>query len=142
VYVLGRKRGTDVFRALSRAHPDDETWPGLLILRTEGRVFFANAQRIGDQMWPLVRQARPSVVLIDCSAVFDIEYTALKMLTEAEARLRAEGVTLWLAALNPQVLAVVQHSKLGELLGRERLLFNLQVAVEKYRQSAPTPAAR
>jgi SulP family sulfate permease len=137
VYALGRKRGTDVFRALSRDHLDDETWPGLLILRTEGRVFFANAQRIGDQMWPLVTQAKPSVVLVDCSAVVDIEYTALKMLTEAEAKLRADGIALWLAALNPAALAMVQHSKLGELLGRERLFFNLQVAVEKYRQTGP-----
>jgi len=44
VRVLGRKRGTDVFRPLSGEHPDDETWPGLLILRPEGRIFFANAQ--------------------------------------------------------------------------------------------------
>ncbi|HYA39217.1 MAG TPA: SulP family inorganic anion transporter [Candidatus Methylomirabilis sp.] len=141
VYMLGRKRGTNVFRALSREHPDDETWPGLLMLRTEGRVFFANAQRIGDQMWPLVKQAQPSVVLIDCSAVFDIEYTALKMLTEAEAKLRADGIELWLAALNPEVLDMVRHSKLGELLGHQRLFFNLQVAVENYRQTGPGPAA-
>jgi MFS superfamily sulfate permease-like transporter len=112
----------------------------LLILRTEGRVFFANAQRIGEQMWPLVKQAQPSVVLIDCSAVFDIEYTALKMLTEAEAKLRADGITLWLAALNPAVLAVVRHSKLGEVLGRDRLFFNLSLAVEKYRQTGPGPS--
>jgi len=50
VYALGRKRGTHVFRPLSEEHPDDETWPGLLILRAEGRIFFANAQRIGDKM--------------------------------------------------------------------------------------------
>jgi MFS superfamily sulfate permease-like transporter len=136
--VLGRKRGTNVFRARSPEHPDDETWPGLLILRTEGRAFFANAQRIGDKMWPLVREARPAVVLIDCSALFDIEYTALKMLTEAEAKLRAEGIELWLAALNPEVLAVVRQSRLGEVLGRERLFFNLQVAVEKCQQARPT----
>ena len=142
VYALGRKRGTDVFRPLSREHPDDETWPGLLILRTEGRVFFANAQRIGEQMWPLVKQTQPSVVLIDCSAVFDIEYTALKMLIEAEAKLRSEGILLWMAALNPEALAVVRHSKLGETLGRERLFFNLQAAVEHYRQTAPGQAAR
>jgi high affinity sulfate transporter 1 len=142
VYTLARKRGTDVFRAISAAHPDDETWPGLLILRTEGRVFFANAERIGDQMWPLVKQAQPSVVLIDCSAVTDIEYTALKMLTEAEAKLRADGIALWLAALNPEALAVVTHSKLGNTLGRERLFFNLQMAVEKYRQSGPPPVVR
>jgi MFS superfamily sulfate permease-like transporter len=137
VYALGRKRGTDVFRPVSAAHPDDETWPGLLILRTEGRVFFANAQHIGDRMWPLVREARPAVVLIDCSAVVDIEYTALKMLTEAEARLRAEGIALWLAALNPEALAMVKRSKLGLALGQERLFFNLQVAVEAYQRSGP-----
>ena len=135
VYVLGRKRGTDVYRALSQEHPDDETWPGLLILRAEGQIFFANAQRVGDKMWALIEQTKPSVVLIDCSAVIDIEYTALKMLAEAEEKLRADGAMLWLAALNPDVLVVVNRSKIGETLGRERMFFNLQAAVEKYEES-------
>jgi MFS superfamily sulfate permease-like transporter len=132
VYALGRKRGTAVFRPVFDEHPDDETWPGLLIVRIEGRMFFANAQRVGDKIWPLFEQAKPSVVLFDCSAVIDIEYTALKMLTEAEERLRQDGVSLWLAALNPEVLAVVKRSKLGEALGPDRLFFNVQTAVEHY----------
>ena len=44
VYILGRKRGTNVFRPRSKENPDDEEFPGLLILRVEGRVFFANAE--------------------------------------------------------------------------------------------------
>jgi len=140
VYALGRKRGTDVFRPLSEEHPEDKTWPGLLILRTEGRIFFANAQRIGDKMWLLVDQTKPSVVLIDFSAVFDIEYTVLKMLAEAEERLRSDGITLWLAALNPDVLAVVKRSRIGKVLGRERMFFNLQMAVEKYEQASKVDA--
>ncbi len=140
VYVLGRKRGTDVFRALSEEHPDDETWPGLLILRTEGRIFFANAQRIGDKMWPLIEQAKPSVIVLDFSAVFDIEYTALKMLAEAEESLRRDSIMLWLAALNPDVLTVVKRSRLGETLGRERMFFNLQMAVKKYEQTSKAAA--
>jgi SulP family sulfate permease len=135
VYALGRKRGTNVFRARSSEHPDDETWPGLLILRTEGRAFFANAQQIGDKMWPLLEQEKPSVVLIDCSSLIDIEYTALKMLTEAEEKLRADGIMLWLAALNPAVLEVVKNSRLGEVLGRQRMFFNVQTAVERYQQN-------
>jgi SulP family sulfate permease len=134
VYALGRKRGTGVFRARSEEHPDDETWPGLLILRTEGRAFFANAQQIGDKMWPLLEQEKPSVVVIDCSALIDIEYTALKMLTEAEEKLRADGIELWLAALNPAVLEVVKNSRLGEVLGNKRMFFNVQTAVERYQQ--------
>jgi high affinity sulfate transporter 1 len=133
VYVLGRKRGTNVFRALSQEHADDETFPGLLIVRTEGRLFFANAERVGDQIRPLVEQAKASVVLMDFSAVFDLEYTALKMLIEAEERARRDGIELWLAALNPEVLAVVNKSRLGQVLGRERMFFNLETAVEKYR---------
>lgn len=135
VYALGRKRGTSVFRALSSEHPDDETWPGLLIIRTEGRAFFANAQQIGDKMWPLLEQAKPLVVVIDCSALIDIEYTALKMLTEAEEKLRADGIMLWLVALNPTVLEVVKHSRLGEVLGEQRMFFNVQTAVERYQQN-------
>jgi high affinity sulfate transporter 1 len=142
VYVVGRKRGTDVFRPLSDEHPDDETFPGLLMLRVEGRVYFGNAQRIGDKMLPLIDQARPKVVVIDCSALIDLEYTALKMLTEAEERLRREGLTLWMAALNPEVRRVVEQSPLGETLGRERMLFNLQSAVERYEQLASTGFGR
>jgi sulfate permease, SulP family len=132
VYVLRRKRGTDVFRALSPEHPDDETFPGLLILRTEGRVYFGNAQNIGDRLWPLVREARPRVLLLDCSGIPDFEYTAFKMLDQAETKLREEGVTLWLAALSPEALRLVQASPLGDNLGRERMFFTVPQAVERY----------
>ena len=133
VYALGRKPGTNVFRRRSKEHPEDETFPGLLLVRLEGRVFFANAERIGQKVRGLVAEGQPKVVALDLSAVFDLEYTALKMLTEGEKRNREQGVELWLTGLNPDVLAMVQRSPLGETLGRERMLFNLEVAVERYR---------
>ncbi len=132
VHVLGRKPGTNVFRPRSKEHPEDETFSGLLILRLEGRVFFANAERIRDKMMPLVAEANPRVVAIDLSGVSDLEYTALKMMTEAEKRQREHGILLWLVGLNPEVLRVVQHSELGETLGRERMFFNLERAVEAF----------
>ena len=145
VYVLGRMPGSDVFRPLSPEHKSDETFPGLLILRTEGRVYFANAQRIGDKMWGIVRDVKPKVLILDCSAIPDIEYTALKMLTEAEEKLREEGVSLWLAALNPEAQRVIARSSLGEVLGRERVFFNSQQAVERYHtrlEKTQDPSAR
>ena len=83
-------------------------------------------------MWPIVRDVKPKVLILDCSAIPDIEYTALKMLTEAEEKLREEGVSLWLAALNPEVQRVIARSSLGEVLGRERVFFNSQQAVQRY----------
>lgn len=131
VYVLGRKPGTDVFRPRTDEHPEDESFPGLLILRTEGRIYFANAQRISDKMAPLIRSAGPKVVLLDCRAVPDIEYTALKALMEAQETMRKGGIQLWLAALNPAALAVIRQVPLGEALGRERMFFTVQQAVAR-----------
>jgi sulfate permease, SulP family len=139
LYVLGRKPGTDVFRPASDANPDDETFPGLLMVRPEGRLFFANAQRIGEQLLPLIDATQPKVVAMDFSAVPDLEYSALKMLIEGEERLRERGAVLWLVALNPGVLRVVQRSPLGKTLGRERMLFNLQMVVERYRARPAQP---
>jgi len=141
LHVLGRKRGTQVFRAASAEHPDDETWPGLLLLRPEGRLFFANAERLGDKMRALIQEAKPKVIVLDCRAVIDIEYTALRMLEAAEEKLRHEGIVLWLTALNPNVLDVVQRSSLGATLGRERMFFKLQTAVETYEGSVSAQRA-
>jgi len=138
VYVLGRKPGTNVFRPRSDEHPEDETFPGLLLLRLEGRVFFANAGQIGQKINPLVEEAQPRVVVLDLSGVTDLEYTALKILTEAEKKERERGVTLWLAGLNPGVLSIVQRSPLGGVLGRESLQFNVEMAVAKYLAATPT----
>jgi len=132
VYALGRKPGTNVFRPRTMDHPEDETFPGLLLLRLEGRFFFANAERIRQKIIPLIEKANPQVVALDLSGVFDLEYTALTMLIEAETRLRERGISLWLVGLNPDVLAVVQRASLADTLGRERMHFNLEMAVRAY----------
>jgi anti-anti-sigma regulatory factor len=82
---------------------------------------------LADKMEP-----KPKVVALDVSGVPDLEYTALKMLIEAEKRERQRGVSVWLVGLNPDVLSVIQRSSLGEILGHERMHFNLEVAVAKY----------
>jgi sulfate permease, SulP family len=132
VYVLGRKPGTNVFRPRSKDHPEDETFPGLLLLRLEGRIFFANTGNIGQKIRLLVKEAQPKVVVLDFRAVFDLEYSALKALSEGEKRLRDQGVSTWLVGLNPGVLQMVQRAPLGEDLGREKMLFNLELAIQKY----------
>lgn len=133
VYILGRKPGTNVFRPRSDDHPDDEFLPGLLLLRLEGRLFFANAGRVTQKILPMIVAERPSIVVLDLGGVFDLEYTALKVLIEAEKRQRDMGTTMWLAGLNPGVFGMVMRSPLGMTLGRERLLFTVEEAVDRYK---------
>jgi len=142
VYAMRRKPGTDVYRPASSEHPDDEKFEGLLIVRTEGRMTFASAPRLGNRLWELIDEARPRVLVFDFSAVPDIEYTALRMLTEFERKLGERGIKLWLSALNPGALEAVRRSPLGESLGRQRMFFNLEQAVEAYLSSGRDSAGQ
>ncbi len=139
LYVLGRKPGTNVYRPRSEEHPEDETFAGLLLLRPEGRVFFANAEHLAHKLRQQIDETQPRIVVLDMRAIFDLEYTALKILAEAERKSRSAGVRLWLVGMNPEVLTMVQRSSLGESLGREGMHFNLETAVAKY-LGDPAPA--
>jgi sulfate permease, SulP family len=139
VYVLRRKRGTNVFRRSASENPEDEEFPGLLLLRIEGRMFFVNAEQIAHRIGPLLEEYKPKILALDMSGVLDIEYAALKILTDAERRSRDRGIGLWLVGMNPQVLAMIRRSPLGRKLGNECMHFNLEMAVAKY-QTALTDA--
>ncbi len=134
VYAMARDSGTGAFRPLAGGAAGGEALPGLLILRTEGRIFFGNAQRIHDKMAPMVDAARPEVLLLDLGAVPDIEFTALKMLSEAEAALARAGVALWLASLNPGVERILSRAPLGRSLGPDRMFADLNQAVGAFRR--------
>ena len=137
ISVIARMRGADVLRPLSPEHPDDETFPGLLIVRPEGRLYFANAQYVAERIDALVAEHRPRVLALDLSRVPDVEYSALQVLAEAERRHAAAGVTEWLVGLNPGVLDAVRGSGLDRQFGPERLLFNAREAIARYRARQP-----
>jgi high affinity sulfate transporter 1 len=132
LYTVARKRGTAVFRPIGSDHRDDESWPGLLLLRIEGRLFFANAQRVADLIWAQQRRTRAQVLAIDCSAVIDVEYTAIKVLEQLDDKLRRDGCELWLAGMTRGVYDVVERSGIGAQIGHQRMFLNLQAAVEAY----------
>jgi len=130
-YAVGRKPGTETFRSLED-HPDDETFPGLLIMRTEGRMNFASMPHARDELHRLVVEAKPRVVILECSAIPDIEYSALIVLTEAESKMARAGVSLWLVGLNPEPFQRIRASPLGQVLGDERMFPTLAQAVIFY----------
>jgi sulfate permease, SulP family len=138
VYTLGRKPGTDVFRRRCAEHPGDESFPGLLIVRTEGRMTFASVPRARERLAALVDEANAQVIILECSAIPDFEYTALQVLAKAEEKLRERGIALWLTALNPEAYRVIERSPLGQALGKERMFFNLPDAVAAFHRGGTT----
>ena len=113
--VVGRVPGTEHFRNVLRHKV--ETVPGLLALRVDESLFFANAvvveDRIGEQL-----QLDPGLhhVLLICSAVNQIDATALEVLTELERSLAARGIVFLLAEVKGPVMDRLRTTDLGRRL--------------------------
>jgi MFS superfamily sulfate permease-like transporter len=131
VYEVRRKPGTNTFRPRSAEHPQDDMPPGLLVARVIGRLYFANVQNVGQHLRDLVEAEHPHVLILDCSAIPDLEYTALVGMVEWEANARKQGIRLVLAALNPAALEAVQRTTLKDTLGRTGLFATVELAVDQ-----------
>ena len=74
--LLGRVAGTQVFRDLDQ-HPDDETFPGISVLRLDGGLFFATAEALEDRVRELVEEgAETNAVVLDLEGVDFIDSRA------------------------------------------------------------------
>lgn len=142
VSVIGRIRGTNGFRPVSPEYPDDEIYPGLLMVRPEGRLYFLNAEIVAEKIRAM-RETYPDThtILMDLRGVFDMEYSALKMLVDAERRQRATGIRLMIAAPNAEVRGMLMRSPLGEALGTDGIFDSLDMAVRHYQERSAAQTA-
>jgi sulfate permease, SulP family len=132
VHELAHVPGTQLYRRRSPEHPEDEVFPGLLMVRVLDRIFFANAEHVAARLKEIAEGANPKVLALDMRAVPDLEYTALKMMIEGVRRMKERGITVWLVGLNPGVKEVVRRSSLAGELGPGGLHDSLDVAVKEY----------
>ena len=113
--VVGRVPGTEHFRNVTRHAV--QTVPGLLALRVDESLFFANATVLEDRIEALLA-GDPSLrqVLLICSAVNQIDTTALGVLTQLERSLSARGMTFALAEVKGPVMDRLRSTELGQRL--------------------------
>jgi sulfate permease, SulP family len=87
--VLGRQPGTQAFRELSE-NPDDETFPGIAVLRLDSGLFFATAEALDDRIRALIRDGEPRVyaLVLDLEGVDFIDSQGAAKLAELKAPVR------------------------------------------------------
>ena len=91
--------------------PGLQTAPGIIVYRFGSGLFYANARRFAHEVRHLVNHAPDPVtcVVIDASALSDVDYTAGYMLGELERRLGERGAALVFAAMDPHVHAQLRR---------------------------------
>jgi sulfate permease, SulP family len=100
---LGQLPESEAYRSVKR-HPEATTFPGLLIWRISGDLFFASIRRVSEELKAALA-TRPQVkrLLLDFSAVNSIDVTAADELLHFLKALQNRGVTVAFARVRDTV---------------------------------------
>jgi SulP family sulfate permease len=107
--VVGRVPGTEHFRNVLRHNV--QTQPHVLGLRVDESLYFANARTLEDRINQEVAQ-RPALrhVVLQCTAINDIDASALESLQAIDHRLQEAGLHLHLSEVKGPVMDKLQCS--------------------------------
>jgi sulfate permease, SulP family len=102
--VLGQLPGTEAYRDVRR-HPDAVTFPGLLIWRAGGDLFFASVSHLQEGLKTALATNRPSArhVLLDADSVNFIDTSACDALLNAIKELQGQDITFAFARVRDEV---------------------------------------
>lgn len=116
--VLGQLPGTEAYRDVRR-HPEARTFPGLLIWRVGGDLFFASAGHMEAALKSSLAEIRPPIkhVLLDMSSVNFIDVSASDELITFIKQLQSRGVTIAFARVRDTVRQDMQVGKIEAVVG-------------------------
>ncbi len=116
--VLGQLPGTEAYRSVRR-HPEVRTFPGLLIWRVGGDLFFASVGQMEAALKNSLAEIRPPIkhVLLDMSSVNFIDVSACDELITFIKQLQSRGVTIAFARVRDTVRQDMQLAKIEAVVG-------------------------
>jgi sulfate permease, SulP family len=125
IATVGLVPGTEHFRNVLRHNV--RVSPRLVSLRVDASLYFANARSLEDRVNDAVA-AQPALrhVVLQCSAINDIDASALESLEAIEHRLRDAGITLHLSEVKGPVMDRLQATDLLRRLSGEVYLTHYQ----------------
>ena len=128
---LGRVPGEPGAYGEIGRHPDYDRIPGLIVLRLEAPLFYANATPVRDRVKTLVGMAvpPPSALIIDLGSNERLDITSAEMLTGLVDTMHSAGIDVALADVRQPVIRMAQRSGLAKRLGENRIFHTIDEAV-------------
>jgi len=118
---LGRAR--DGLEEVDLRSAPDAAIPGLLIVRPNEMLFFANAASVRDGIVEAVADADPppSVVLLDLGLTPEVDVPVVEALEHLQERLAGDGIELWLSDLRPDARDLLDRAGALAAIGPQRV---------------------
>jgi sulfate permease, SulP family len=118
VAFLGRIPGTTRYTDIGR-HPNNETSPGLLIVRVESSLFYFNVENIRKAIWNKINatEERLRCVIWDLSTSPSIDISGARLIKKLYLDLKSRGIMLKIAEAHAGVRDILRAEELEELTG-------------------------
>jgi sulfate permease, SulP family len=118
VAFLGRIPGTIRYTDIER-HPDNETLPGLLLLRVEASLFYFNIDNIRNKVWAEIHRSEDSlrIVIWDFSTTPYVDIAGARFIKRLFLDLKAKGISFKIAEAHAGVRDMLRAEELEELMG-------------------------
>jgi high affinity sulfate transporter 1 len=133
--VLGQMPGTEAYRNVER-HPDAITFPGLLIWRPGGDLFFASIGHLSERLKAALAASHPPIkhVLVDAEAVNFIDTSACDTLLSLIQELQSQGITVAFARARDYVRERMRLGSIEAIVGPDNIYERVTDGVRAWQQ--------
>ena len=135
---LGRVPGVaGAYSDLGR-HPENTPVPGVLIVRLDAPMYYANALTARDRLKAMVRDASPPprAIVFDGEGQDELDVTSAHMLVGLVGELRAAGIDVYFANVHEPVLERARADRAARRHRRQYVLATVDMAVRAVEQHA------
>jgi len=133
--VLGQLPGEEAYRDIRR-HPEALTFPGLLIWRVGGDLFFASIGHLDEALKAALAANRPPAkqVLLDADSVDFIDTSACDALLNSIKELQSQGITFAFARVRDEVRERLQLAGIEAVVGSTNFYERVTDGVRAWQQ--------
>jgi MFS superfamily sulfate permease-like transporter len=133
--VLGQLPGTEAYRDVQR-HPEAIAFPGLLIWRIGGDLFFASVGHFDEGLRAALAAAQPPAkhVLLDADSVNFVDTSGCDAVLNAINGLQSQGVTLAFARVRDEVRKRLRLGGIESVLGSANFYERVTDGVRAWQQ--------
>ncbi len=137
--VLGRVPGIPGAYADLTRHTDVAAVPGLLVLRLDAPLFFANALTMRDGVKSAVEAASPAAraIVLDLSFQEELDITSGEMLDALVKQLHGEGVAVYVSNMHVPVAVFCRKIGLLDRIGEQNVFLTTELAVRHFESTDP-----
>jgi high affinity sulfate transporter 1 len=134
---LGRVSGVPgAYTDLAR-HPENRAVPGVLILRLDAPMYYANALTVRDKAKAMMEESETPLraVILDASVQDELDITSGEVLAGLVKELQGQGIAVYVAELHAPVREFGRRTGLLDLIGEENVFPTVDLAVRSIETS-------